>query len=983
VVSGKDDPCNLGVYSRGGGLIWFSADMLLFHSGSELHADGNKGKILTESGNNAVSGGGAGGQILIWAHVLSIPELSEGESAPTFTANGGYAMCSNAVAGGAGGGGFVGVGLLKDRSLSSVDDLTVKVSSGEISDECRKDKFPEDGEEMALGSEGIKASLTPCIAGHSGLTCDACRIGTWNNNGGPVCKDCNDIPANAAFTRSGISYPDCPYKCVNGVPSVFGNPECLTVPQFILHFFGGYRGLLIILCCLVLVVVWLLWRRNRKRGLVLRTSLSTSFDNSGMTSGDGTNMLQFTKDKLPYHICRVFMNGTNSSSNPWLLDEHVPDALQSIILSEPWGRYVSEMVQLTAVPRHQRLWEKFLNIFYPPAAPLYSLSCRRKRVLALRQCTFSFSEGSEALRPSVWKSYKQGLSMTPSFRPSCSGVYGMAFGCDQGATLGYIDFFDFERSKLDYAPIDLRQEVRICIAHGNGTYAEPFAVDPADPLLQHLGEMGFGDNAAGCKERFFSVVASFNWNASHIGRKDLEDAVTSGYSLALESLREHVEACASRNNLSGFVQVLVAPQSKIAVKSLRQRLSQASGVETSFSDLVPPGLGPPIVPGGRQMSPGAQSDITMSVLDATYLPGPLPKGTEMKLCLAFVDSAARHFRSGSDGACSVDSVTGLTPVFFGKTITSPMLPHVFREHLDCRQELPPMEETPRLPCLSGCARRVSSWALASRFSSHRRQWFANQAVLVTLIAVYGMDLMMFVMSATWLWQYNFGVFFLWLLVPPLSQPLAILWGPYTVITENPRYGRMFILLVFFGVTNAVITMLALLLSNSDSWIFHILECLTVIFIKAILMLLANANITSLESAYDLSFVGAQQDDAVNVLLDADGYGSSGAPRRMRSTEDASSIAGDQTRGSRPVPLSFEPSPDLASHIERANSFEWEETTTFEQGSQAGGGSGRHFGNDVDKDRRSPPEARQRNSSTDMRHQGTFTPLSQQDGACPF
>lgn len=266
-------------------------------------------------------------------------------------------------------------------------------------------------------------------------------------------------------------------------------------------------------------------------------------------------------------------------------------------------RFVNEVNKAACVNRGQRWSERFLKYWYPPLAPVHALVHRRERAERLCSIAQTHSRGMRGAKP-VWKPMHRRVAVNSSSREERAGPLAMCFDCEDGATLGYIDFFDFDRDQLNWAPIDLRKEARIMVAHGHGTYEEPFALDAADPLLAHLAHMGFSEAAV------YSVVATFNWTSRTVRHKELE--ASERKSLVLAHLKESVELCADRCGLSGLVQVVEAPMTKKVRLPLsagnvgRGVMSFGRGVgggfaESSFSDLMPPTSAASLP---RQVSPG-------------------------------------------------------------------------------------------------------------------------------------------------------------------------------------------------------------------------------------------------------------------------------------------------------------------------------------------------------------------------------------------
>lgn len=880
-------PCDkeLGGYSHGGGLIWIHVQhQLSIEKGTKILADGNRGKQIaeTENSSSTVSGGGAGGQVFLYAATLTVKK----DSPITVSAQGGSVMCSNSVAGGAGGGGFVGLGLLGDRKASVTDGLNVNVDSGGFGDACSNFNFPESGERLVFGTSGLAASLAACDAGHAGIFCLECPLGRWNAEGGNLCHACDNKPeSNSEYTKTAVTTPVCPYRCVAGVPEVGSNPECLDVLPYIFEFFGGTTGVLVILGLLVVVIALLLWRRARfgiRSGQTVKTADSFSRVRSCMlcellrylqevlavfsshASPDG--LLWFSKEQLPYHVCRIWMCGNNSFQNPWGFDEVVPIGLEDLVVSDRWAQFAREANRLAKIKRCELWVQRLLKVIYPPAAPVYAARRRRKRAAKLRKCTNAYSEGSGS-HLAIWKPIRARGN-------AGNGALAMAFGFDSGATLGYVDFLDFSRSQLDWAPVDLKNEVRFIVAHGDGSYVEPFSLDASDPLLQHLGHMGLGEAAV------YGVVSVFNANARFLRSDALQEGSASP---VLMSLRKAVDQCAERCGLDGLVHVLVVPQQNMkywhlasspeASPELRPTATpdtrsvgtypmRAIGTGHSFSDLIP----------SHRLSRQPSPHFGISELrQPSYSSGPTARQVRSKiqwrLCLAFTDRNANfHDISYSQGGLAA-SVCGVR----GGGMTSPMACANLSDQLAWSLEQAADAHrlgARKLPRWYSCAQRLGSRLLASRISARSGRKLATPATLILLVFVSLMftDFLLFLLMWSLLESMQGAFLWVWLLVPPFTQPLAFVMGPLTLLLELPRLGRLFALMVAFGFLNAGITMLLLLISQVDSWAFHVLGCVSICVVKAVLILCANAHIRGLEAALDLSFINTHQADTVCVLI---------------------------------------------------------------------------------------------------------------------
>ncbi|CAK8996505.1 Hypothetical protein (Fragment) [Durusdinium trenchii] len=532
-------------YSSGGGALWLSSSVLSLGRSSDLvgqasggliSADGLPGgmvpgpQVMTRPDGRrrnpgmVASGGGAvglehnnlayayakftrcaGGQILISIKDLKLlapaplPETTatttdpggapedEGDQPPKLTATGGAAQCISArkSVGGAGGGGFIG---LWWRSLPSApgkggkgrkhrgattheeleDRVTLDVSGGPLTETC-EDVLPQQLHQEVAGADGLAISLTTCPLGRAGAFCAACPVGHWGD--GVHCMSCTNKPNPSAFyVRNAWPNASCPYYCALGVPEVVINPKCLSNYAFAASFFGGEMGFWSFLLCPVSIFLilrtaqWL--RRKRKRTL---------------------GRWQFPREELPCHLGRIFLLGDNSPGSPWRLPHMSTTgaAAQAAQALAPEGWQVLEeslAKPLKSLGRRGRRkpipsWESWRLFRWSPWSQLLLRKMRRARarraeraVRLLRgELTLWKDAGDDGSKPCI------------------------KFDCDDSATTGYLDLFDFRRSGMDWAPGNLKEE-QILVAQGAGSWARPYELNVGDPLLlgvaQSQGQLG-------------------------------------------------------------------------------------------------------------------------------------------------------------------------------------------------------------------------------------------------------------------------------------------------------------------------------------------------------------------------------------------------------------------------------------------------------------------------------------------------------------
>jgi len=749
----------------GGGLIWFHSKQVFYTVNGNFYAQGNDGiKMQTtdfenpEKKEELLSGGSSGGTVLMYVGHMSVPEGVE----LVVNVRGGNVACGTNMVSGAGGGGFIGLSWLWNTStFKSMNPVIAQYEGGDVpTSGCPG--VPNSGLGVVRGSNGQYSSVINCSSGYHGPLCAICASGRWNPDGGDVCNECTNKPVeNAKYEpdAEGWTNSNCPYICIEGVPNIHSNRHCYGALDNALIFFGGMGGIILIVAALFSGFCAVLYRRalrkhQRHKGRVVEWPLQEQsvFDRAGgaVEKGGSSSFLKkivrkifccccrrreasdddtvFTSQHLPFHICRIFMFGQNRRSSPWGMDYKCPSQLESLVHDGRWSPFVCAINEAAAVHRSEYVCARLLGILYPPLQPVYEHWCRRKRFALLTAAVGQFSDGLDG-NPTIWKPLRPLCSLQDnsggglkqrerkpskgSADPSAAcyvtgsgGHAGVIFGSDGGATLGYLDFFDYSRSQLDWAPAEVRRQVRVLVAHGLASYADPLQVDMGDPLVQHLAQ-GIDNTAV------YSVISTFNRVARLVTREELRGGMDTP---ALKFIQEKVNECATKcGHLDGFVQVLALQQISRAESMLAERSQFAPVGINSFSDLVPK-TEPEIrlshsfrpyspwhlgrrhagdatarsCPGGGaadHASPHAErlSDVTnpesLRIGDTANI--------EVKLCLAFCDMSEMIDRSsGRADKMSMTSASPESTHLLRRSLTSPMTHVGFMDRLTWWEESP-------------------------------------------------------------------------------------------------------------------------------------------------------------------------------------------------------------------------------------------------------------------------------------------------------
>lgn len=648
-----------------------------------------------------------------------------------------------------------------------------------------------------------------------------------------MCHPCTNKPAKGTYSTKGWYTPICPYTCGVGVPNVGSNPNCLDGIEYALSFFGGWKGFLAIALAIFITALLLLWRR-RKSEVLGRPLLDDVRSSRSSIRQEGSQApvkcfsrvcgprreradakkYEIPRENLPFHVCRVYLQGENTSEAPWWLTPSVPPSLQEFVLEQRWHQLSQALNKAAEVGKMSARVEAVLKRLFPPLAPLFARCQRHCRAQAIIDVlnTESLSVGTDRL----WKWMREP-----------GNDFLLRFGCDRKASLAHLDFLDFAKSRLDWAPVNLLKEAWLIPVHGQGTFVEPFEVDISDPVLQLLEHTDFGPTAV------LSVISTFNRAARIISKEDLyKDEDNS-----LQQLHEKVEQCASQCGLAGCVQACVISTSRRGPTTSTDRSVQspatvdhADGVQSqnSFMDLVEQG----------------QTDAHLSVRSTRRT-----KRSELRLCLVFTQfsTLASLADSLSDEGSKVQA------------LTTPMKLQAFNDLLRCSATN--IGEDASLTIVDPSCNNQSLQRMLLKWSKGSEG--ATARTLVSLTCLLAFDLMVFSLIFWILFKTSTAAGTVWILLPPLAQPLGLVFGLLFLILEDPDLGRLFADLELFSMWNAVFALLVLLFSLlMDSFLFDIVAMGVALCVKAMLFASAAAHIAQLEAASDLSFIGAPQGDFV-------------------------------------------------------------------------------------------------------------------------
>lgn len=174
-------------------------------------------------------------------------------------------------------------------------------------------------------------------------------------------------------------------------------------------------------------------------------------------------------------------------------------------------------------------------------------------------------------------------------------------------------------------------------------------------------------------------------------------------------------------------------------------------------------------------------------------------------------------------------------------------------------------------------------------------------VLAGLMVLLVLDLFIFMFDFWMLAKSYFPAPLLLLILPPLAQPLAVILGPWFVLTEDATLGRLYASLTLFSFVNTlIVTVFLMVWSGLETWLFDAFVGICSLLIKVGLYWFSSAHVRNLEVAHDLSFSSANQARFVNKMV-APALGlSRNTSFRPRGTRLGDSSTGGSTLASRQV-----------------------------------------------------------------------------------
>ncbi|XP_020244404.1 uncharacterized protein LOC109822590 isoform X2 [Asparagus officinalis] len=472
-------PCELGSGSgndsvmtstAGGGIIVMGS---MEHSLSSLSvygsvkADGESfgeiGGWLSYATMSGGPGGGSGGTILLFLHMLTVGEESVISSA------GGLGSPSGAGGGGGGRIHFHWLDVPTGDEYYPIASITGNITS-------------RGGFSRGQGLAGESGTITgkDCPKGLYGTFCEECPLGSFKNVSGSddsLCHPCpsDDLPHRAIYitVRGGVAETPCPYKCVS---DRYHMPLCYTALEELIYTFGGpwLFGLLLfsllVLLALVLSVARMKFVGNDELPGPAPTQHGSQIDHSFPFLESLNEVLETNRvEESQNHVHRMYFMGPNTFSEPWHLPHSPPEQVMEIVYEDAFNRFVEEINALAAYQWWEGSIYSILLILAYPFAWSWQQWRRRKKLQQLRE--FVRSEYDHAcLRSCRSRALYEGLKVAAA----------------PDLLLGYVDFYlGGDEKRADLPPRLYQRFPMSLIFGGNGSYMSPFSLN-SDNVLTSL-----------------------------------------------------------------------------------------------------------------------------------------------------------------------------------------------------------------------------------------------------------------------------------------------------------------------------------------------------------------------------------------------------------------------------------------------------------------------------------------------------------------
>lgn len=126
------------------------------------------------------------------------------------------------------------------------------------------------------------------------------------------------------------------------------------------------------------------------------------------------------------------------------------------------------------------------------------------------------------------------------------------------------------------------------------------------------------------------------------------------------------------------------------------------------------------------------------------------------------------------------------------------------------------------------------------------------SVIFVLLLLVSLDWLMFVFFGTVIQRISTTVWYVWLLVPFLAQPLAMISGPLFILLESPFVGRLYGALQTFSLISVMSSSVGLFIFlRGESWIFDAGALAVTFANKLAIFILTMIHVRNIELVRDL------------------------------------------------------------------------------------------------------------------------------------
>jgi hypothetical protein len=363
-----------------------------------------------------------------------------------------------------------------------------------------------------------KHLCTPCpvnmYSKKNASVCTFCQQGFFSDRGAISCKRCSNAPDNSQY----LADQGCAFECDAG----FVYPKC--VPPFInliQHLGAIGLTLLVIGITLVLAVpffyCWLRKRRALKQVASMdemeqqheesrsrthsgasasshyRTLLSPSKsggrfvpNNAGTEIELTRHSLALTDDDVDNFLFRIYLEGTNSFSEPLRLPMELPHFMSDIVIPEEYATYAHQCYRIAEWSTWEKVVYGILLVCYYPLAKYFHAARRKTRMQDIQAFHAEYDH-------SFLRDYR------------ARALYNtLKFSYSRCCTLAWLDVLDSTgmhpsaststpaNNRSDNSPVPTAlSEPRpalplVLLCGGDGAYLSPFHLDITDGLLKSM-----------------------------------------------------------------------------------------------------------------------------------------------------------------------------------------------------------------------------------------------------------------------------------------------------------------------------------------------------------------------------------------------------------------------------------------------------------------------------------------------------------------